>query len=49
MGSRHSGAVRVSQADDRSEVSEMKSSISYYSEGTRASDEGGNKHQHSVT
>ncbi|XP_041423360.1 LIM zinc-binding domain-containing Nebulette isoform X3 [Xenopus laevis] len=34
------GAVGLSQGDDRSEVSEMNPSFSYYSEGTRASDEG---------
>ncbi|XP_041421476.1 nebulette isoform X2 [Xenopus laevis] len=33
------GAVGLSQGDDRSEVSEMNPGFSYYSEGTRASDE----------
>ncbi|CAJ0958067.1 unnamed protein product [Ranitomeya imitator] len=41
---RSAGAARVSQADDRSEVSEMKSSISYYSEGTKASEDGAPVH-----
>ncbi|XP_077124452.1 nebulette isoform X3 [Ranitomeya variabilis] len=48
LGNRQSccsaGAARVSQADDRSEVSEMKSSISYYSEGTKASEDGAPVH-----
>ncbi|XP_068091697.1 LIM zinc-binding domain-containing Nebulette isoform X2 [Hyperolius riggenbachi] len=44
LGTRHSchsaGPVAVSQADDRSEVSEINPSFSCCSEGTRASDEG---------